>query len=1572
MPGSSRKQDSLSTGSGAFKLPRTRPISFSMASLKKKEIRIHARGEITGHAEICIREQGKKICWPMDIFVDNALGHKQTPLGKEIRLHFCPDRIRDIGSYAVNTDYEWQQCLRKWHREYPSRIVAQCSTLCKTSLEKLEVNWGTKNDPKMALVSIPSGADGPDARNRKMHSVYQYHEIGEMAYHLPGISFPDKAIHALLAGLRCPDRPFSSACAAALWAIINSSVSARLQCIAYCEYAAERIVTETFQWSKAVVTNSLGDKSFSTEAFNRAGLLCSCIMHPTTTKVFLRQKHLVQTICNLMQTTHKAVLQMTLEMACRIFHGYTSDVEEELRDEFMDQEGIKILLQSTIEKILPTDAPTTTILNALTICCCFAPTVESRKHLYKARGQLFGILEDFLAKDEHNLNYPMIKPFIERLCYIAWSVGTAINENCHGNYHSSDIEFGVTMSKVVLSSSVFHVHKIPGAHMYLLLCMMDLIKVPAFAKAICSNGDFIEEMKTGGFEKPLNVEHPTITPSQLAEAHMIILASIAQHDRKLGLREVLLKHGARRTLIDLCTIQIVDTIEKPMDSFTLHLMSFSVSLLCDCSFKIMRREQDFVDITDVIEIFLFKTTDPMIQMNALLSMYNMGRAPASPMLGTITNNDTIEKLVDIIELVELYEGHVVVSEKAKRLMKEYCIGEEAIQSFVWHSFCLLILIAGSSNLAKDVMFSINVLPRVLQSCVGRSGQVHTDYVEADHHEMEKIDGQLRKLCFMLCWKMCLDDRVLSVLYEHEICSMIIACVRHEKASPSLKMLGIDFLQALVVDITHTLHDPNSLQALSLKQHIDIPTICELATEMIQSTSAVIVAHGALTIARIALWPKGATILKPSVDFLVSALYTTKDHEDVNEAILHAILNLSINSTNQARICKLLLKDLMWIALEGKPRQTQVRSQIEHADDHEAHQDISFLDNILSRRYSSLVHSNNKRGSKIKNFASRCLSNLCRNKQNRTEFYKLELEMYTPTKKKDAPSPPHKAKKNSVDHTEDESLLSDSRVLRKRDAKTDKIRGNFSKWLDDVRGADNKAEKVKRLSKGPKDIHNLSQVLHNTELSKLPMTQNLRQPMSKLWKNGVATRFVGFGSPLQWQGADGSIVWRDMPTWKSPTLGSTGSLPGSFRSSTDRMSLPLRTAGLSPTRPVEMSPRTHMPLSTASRQSPRKRRWMPKVHSVQSIVDETAEVDVVTEVKNGEPGTNQIQITATEEKTEDTYDRHGVPMEIELQPNSPRHKFRFIPPNYYDHHVVAWRLSIIGFVEADRPHLEQALSEHFQVAENDIMTRVDPRQGRSDFQDVHMTGGKGKEASVKLAKDVDYFVKTPQDQLELLENFVQVLEAEERSIPSNLRIYKPELPRIFMRPDEDDMPENYVPPEARTRRLLKFNHVEGAKCYTGLFRKYHGPDGKSFFLYAVNTLLEAPVKEVQIPNIPTDDQNIDVFADAVARHHEEPLAGITVVSTLPAASPRIFFPEITHSGTPRRVHTKVDDKRGHLFIQSTSMAESLMPCFRLDLVDAKGARRDEVVTAAPTESEESAKGKRKSKGHKKSKSGRKKH
>ena len=196
-------------------------------------------------------------------------------------------------------------------------------------------------------------------------------------------------------------------------------------------------------------------------------------------------------------------------------------------------------------------------------------------------------LEDFLATNEHNLEFPLTEAFIERLCYIAWSLGIAINENCHGR----DIEFGVTMSKVLLSSSPFNVHSIPGAHMYLLFCMIDLIQVPAFAKAICSNVDFIEELKIGVFEKPSQIDHPHATSKQLAEAHIIILANIALHNRKLGLRNVLLQLGVRRVLIDLCKFHIIDKECKVLDSFTLHLMSFAISLLCDTSFKVMRRKK---------------------------------------------------------------------------------------------------------------------------------------------------------------------------------------------------------------------------------------------------------------------------------------------------------------------------------------------------------------------------------------------------------------------------------------------------------------------------------------------------------------------------------------------------------------------------------------------------------------------------------------------------------------------------------------------------------------------------------------------------------------------------------------------------------------------------------------------------------------------------------------------------------------------------------------------------------------------------------------------------------------------
>ena len=173
-----------------------------------------------------LEKVGKKLCWPIDIFVDNVMEHKEPPLGKEVCVHFCPDRIRDAGSYPIHTNFEWEECLKKWHHTYPSRITAKCLELCETSMKKLEVNWGSNNNPKEALISVPSGADGPESRDRKLHSIYLFHEIAEMSYHLPDVTFSNKAIYALLAGLRCPDRHFSSACAGALWAIINSSVSA--------------------------------------------------------------------------------------------------------------------------------------------------------------------------------------------------------------------------------------------------------------------------------------------------------------------------------------------------------------------------------------------------------------------------------------------------------------------------------------------------------------------------------------------------------------------------------------------------------------------------------------------------------------------------------------------------------------------------------------------------------------------------------------------------------------------------------------------------------------------------------------------------------------------------------------------------------------------------------------------------------------------------------------------------------------------------------------------------------------------------------------------------------------------------------------------------------------------------------------------------------------------------------------------------------------------------------------------------------------------------------------------------
>ena len=80
----------------------------------------------------------------------------------------------------------------------------------------------------------------------------------------------------------------------------------------------------------------------------------------------------------------------------------------------------------------------------------------------------------------------------------------------------------------------------------------------------------------------------------------------------------------------------------------------------------------------------------------------------------------------------------------------------------------------------------------------------------------------------------------------------------QESIASLKLLGLDFLQALIVDLTHSLDSPNSPQALSFEKAYRHPNNMP-AINMVNSNSAIIVAHGALSIARIALWPKGAAI-----------------------------------------------------------------------------------------------------------------------------------------------------------------------------------------------------------------------------------------------------------------------------------------------------------------------------------------------------------------------------------------------------------------------------------------------------------------------------------------------------------------------------------------------------------------------------------------------------------------------------------------------------------------------------------------------------------------------------------------
>ena len=87
----------------------------------------------------------------------------------------------------------------------------------------------------------------------------------------------------------------------------------------------------------------------------------------------------------------------------------------------------------------------------------------------------------------------------------------------------------------------------------------------------------------------------------------------------------------------------------------------------------------------------------------------------------------------------------------------------------------------------------------------------------------------------------------------------------------------------------------------------------------------------------------------------------------------------------------------------------------------------------------------------------------------------------------------------------------------------------------------------------------------------------------------------------------------------------------------------------------------------------------------------------------------------------------------------------------------------------------------------------------------------------------------------------------------------------------------------------------------LFHSYQDPStGQQFFLYAVNKIMEASVTELKMPSAPTDDLNIDIFANDIAVHHSQPLEGITVQSQLPIEIVREIYPEISNSKLPKRI------------------------------------------------------------------------
>ena len=1548
-------------------LPSTRPISWSVSSFRKKSIDISIQGATIGRKALNIRERGKRVHFPLQDVLDHALEMKPPPNGKFGVLYFCPNGDSDIDCYKIEDELNWKKCIRDWHRTHVHRIVEKMKEENQIALKTLDPTYGPDGKTlKEALINIPSEAF---LKSKKINAIIQIHEIAEIAYHLPVPVFTSSIIQTLLGGIRSPDRSCGSCCSGALWAIITSSTAARWKCLIECPFGVDRILEQTLAWSKSVIHHTNGDKSGLDEAFKRIGFLCSCIMHDMTSALFLNHKLLIPTICSLMSVTHHAPLMLLLETVETIFYGSTVE-KEELRDDFIDQGGMDIMVQNTLRKLDPNDSPTHTALVALTIIASFVSMKTSRLHLYKAREQLYDILETFLtSKETKHFISPLMHDFLERLGYICWGICTAICENVSlQGATASDLEFAVSMSQIVLSSSTCKVHEFPKCRLYILFCIIDLVSISQFARAVANVDDFVTESKdvAMGIKPELMETGDGVTENILREVHIIILSAMSRHSRESRLRETLLKLGIREALIALAKIAIDEPGQLNLDLFTVHLMTLAIGLLSDGGLGQLSREEDFRDANEVTQSFLFSTDDPIIQMNVILSMFNFMRQKNSPCIVVMATKEVIARIVSFVEYVHSESGHVTLTLAAEAIIEKFeDVTRDIVESLVWHSVCLLVLIAKLSKTASDILLSLNVLPRVLNCVFGLKGHETLGFIQADHHEDEKFDGQMRKLGFLFAWTMVNKDRrAMATILEHDVIKIVIVSINNQQSSPSLKMMGVDFLQALLVDISNTLEEPHAAPAIALKEHLAVEDIINLTKEMLLSPSGVLVCHGALSIARMAMWPKGARLCAGTVTTLANCLHSSCGHSDVQEAVLHALLNLSIEPTNQVKICKLLLKDLVWIALNGKMRREVSHVQIQHADEHEKHDSLVWTDSMRSRRYSSILHNSERRGGKMKLYASRCLSNLNKHKQNRTDFYKVELEMFTPASSKAADAVPGLGTSTvsdtvALDGTEI-TLPVDMRTKRRRDKKTDSIRGQFIDWLGDIRPESNnypsnhsprRSKENDTFGKSSNKQHLLSTVFakHNHFLGQAnsPLQLNLRRPISKIWKTSVVP--VLDTLPLNWTDpSDGSSLWNSVSPQETKNEDVISSI-------------------FIPHPPNEtMRIRTMIPLSTASRMSPRKRRWMPKVNSIHRIGHDEEDLE-----EGMNSGSHNDTVNLKTAETEKNNPSDSMPLKIQLQAHSPRHSYKFVPQNFFDHHIVAWRFSLVGFDEKDRHLFQQALSEHFQVPESDLNTRIDPRAGKSSFQDIHMSGGKGKGPSQRLSKEVEFFVKSRRDQQEFLDSYAALLTGSERPVPSNLKIYKPELPRIFSRPDEsEEFSSVGIAPELKTRRLLKFNHVEGAKCYSNLFQKYRGPDGKSFFLYAHNTVFEAPVEHVLSPDIPTDDEHLDIIATVLSGHHLDPLADISVESRLPKKSPRVTFPELSCARASRRTCSTVESKNEDLtIVVDTDLADNSILYFRFALeVDpgAKEAPRTKDSRGESTQVEKNDKMKVKTKG------GRKKH